>query len=115
MISEALNLASVRVELNDIFYQKFNEDTSIPGRATAETGALFHPLQISNAAYIEEIFKGVPLFTVVGESGSVPDTSPSIGNKLTTFVKDFVNGASLSKDWFDDKILSSFALVASFA
>src|ERR1035437_262458 len=104
MYTEAQNFAIVRTELDRVFYQNFEYDASFPGIATANTAELFKPMNIDRAAYIEEIYKGSPLFPVVGEIGVVPVATPVVGNKLTTFVKDFAQGIELSKDLFDDNM-----------
>jgi len=84
-----------------IFYQKFNWETAFPSLATAETAALFKPMQIDRAAYVEEIFMGSPLFSNISETQGVPSTTPMAGNKMTTYVQDFGQAKDLSKDWFD--------------
>lgn len=119
MYLESQNYAIVRTELDRVFYQNFEYNTSFPSIATANTSELFKPMNIDRAAYIEEIFKGSGLFPVVGEIGVVPVTTPVVGNKLTTFVKDFANGIELSKDLFDDNMhgvwsrsVSDFAMKA---
>jgi hypothetical protein len=111
MLTNQQNFAVVQTELDRIFYQKFQWDTSFPSLATAETAALFKPMQIDRAAYIEEIFMGSPLYGATGEVQTVPATTPKAGNKLTTYVVDYTQAKDISKDWFDDKInrmLSSF-------
>ena len=104
MLNEAQNYALVRTELDRVFYQEFEYDATTPGIATANTSALFKPMQLDRAAYIEEVFKGSNLFPIVGETETVPTTVPSAANKLTTFVKDFAKGVELSKNWFDDNM-----------
>lgn len=104
MYTEAQNFAIVRTELDRVFYQNFEYDASDPSIATANTASLFKPMTIDRAAYIEEIYKGSPLFPVVGEIQTVPIETPIVGNKLTTFVKDFAQGVELSKDLFDDNM-----------
>ncbi len=119
MLSEALNFAVVQTELDDVFYQNFDYDTNYPGIATARTAELFKPLATTHAAYIEEIFKGSGLFSVIGETQTVPQSSPKVANKLTTYIKDFAQGIELSKNFFDDnmhgvwaKAVADFALMA---
>lgn len=94
----------VQTELDSVFYQNFDYDQTFPSIATASTGAIFKPLTTEHAAYIEEIFKGSPLFPVIGEVSNVPQSTPRVTNKLTTFIKDFAQGIELSKDLFDDNM-----------
>lgn len=119
MYTEAQNYAIVRTELDGVFYQNFDYDTRFPSIATAETAALFKPLNIDRQAYIEEIFKGSGLFPIIGETATVPSSTPIVGNKLTTAVKDFAQGIELSKNLFDDnmhgvwsKAVADLAMVA---
>lgn len=104
MFTEAQNYAIVRTELDRVFYQNFQYDTTFPSIATASTEALFKPMTIDRAAYIEEVYKGAGLFPIIGETATVPTYQPIVGNKLTTFVKDFAQGVELSKDLFDDNM-----------
>ena len=118
MLTDAQNFAVVKTELDRIFYQNFEWGTSFPSLATAETSAIFKPMTIDRAAYVEEIFMGSPLFQNVGEVQAVPTDTPKAGNKLTTYVQDFAQAKDISKNWFDDRMLSSFITtlkVMSFA
>jgi hypothetical protein len=117
MMTDAQNFAVVKTELDRIFYQKFQWDTSFPSLATAETAALFKPMQIDRAAYVEQIFMGSPLFANISEVQNVPATTPIAGNKLTTYIQDFAQAKDLSKDWFDraKKLLSNLYLSFCFA
>jgi phage major head subunit gpT-like protein len=104
VFTEQQNLAIVRTELDSVFYQNFQYDNTNPGIATANTAAIFKPLYTEHAQYIEEVFKGSGLFPVVGETQTVPLSTPSVANKLTTSVKDFAQGIEISKDLFDDNL-----------
>lgn len=104
MFTEAQNFAIVQTELDSVFYQKFQYDATNPGIATANSARLFKPLQTEHAAYIEEVFKGSPLFSVVGETQSVPQSTPKVANKYTVYIKDFAQGIEISKDLFDDNM-----------
>lgn len=104
MFTEQQNLAIVRTELDSVFFQNFEYDGGEPGIATANTAALFKPLQTEHAQYIEEVFKGSGLFPVIGETQTVPLSTPQVANKLTTSVKDFAQGIEISKDLFDDNL-----------
>ncbi len=119
MFTEAQNFAVVQTQLDSVFYQNFDYDATFPSIATANTAAIFKPLQITHAAYIEQIFKGSGLFPVIGETQTVPQSTPHVANQLTTYIKDFAQGIEISKNLFDDnmhgvwaKAVSDFAMVA---
>jgi hypothetical protein len=119
MFTEAQNFAIVQTELDSVFYQNFDYDTNTPEIATSRTADLFKPLTTTHAAYIEEIFKGSGLFPIIGETQTVPISTPKVANKLTTYIKDFAQGIELSKNLFDDnmhgvwaKAVADFAMVA---
>jgi phage major head subunit gpT-like protein len=104
MFTEQQNLAIARTELDTVFYQEFQYDAAEPGTATAKTGEIFKPLTTEHAQYIEEVFKGSPLFPVIGETQTVPLSTPRVANKLTVSIKDFAQGVEISKDLFDDNL-----------
>lgn len=104
MFSESQNFAIVQTELDSVFYQNFEYDTTIPGMATAMTAEIFKPMQTTHAAYIEEVYAGNPLFVNIGETQTVPTSTPKVANKLTTYVKDFALSVELSKNLFDDNM-----------
>ena len=119
MFTEAQNFAIVQTELDRVFYQNFDFEDSIPGTATANTAAIFKPLQTSHASEITQTFKGSGLFPKIGEVQNVPLATPKVTNKLTTLVADFAQGIEISKDLFDDNMhgvwsraVSNFAIVA---
>ncbi len=116
MFTEAQNFAVVQTELDEVFYQNFDYTDSFPSMATARTGELFRPVETTHAAYIEETFKGVGLFPIIGETQTVPLGTPHVANKLTTLVKDFAQGIEISKDLFDDNMHGVWSrTVADFA
>lgn len=104
MFTEGQNFAIVQTELDSVFYQNFEYSVPFPSNMTAQTGEIFKPLQTQHAAYIEEIFKGVGLFSVIGETQQVPAGTPAVRNKLTTYIKDFAESIELSKNLFDDNM-----------
>ena len=119
MFTEQQNLAIVRTELDSVFFQEFEYDSGEPGIATANTAALFKPLNTTHAQYIEEVFMGGGLWNKVGEVQTVPTQTPKVANKLTTSVLDFADGRELSKNLFDDnmhgvwaQVVKDFALMA---
>lgn len=104
MFTEQQNLAIVRTELDTVFYQELQYDAGEPGIATAKTAEIFKPETTEHAQYILEVFKGSPLFPVIGEVQTVPLSTPSVANKLTVSIKDFAQGVEISKDLFDDNL-----------
>jgi hypothetical protein len=104
MFTEGQNFAIVQTELDSVFYQNFEYSVPFPSNMTAQTGEIFKPRQTEHAAYIEEIFKGVGLFSIIGETQQVPSGTPHVANKLTTYIKDFAESIELSKNLFDDNM-----------
>ena len=116
MFSESQNFAIVQTELDSVFFQNFDYDATFPGIATANTAALFRPVNTDHAAYIEEIYKGSGLFPKIGETTTVPVITPRVANKLTTYISDFANSVEISKNLFDDNMHSVWSkTVADFA
>ena len=110
MLLSASNTALIKTELDSVFYQNYDAwADAFPERATAETAAIFKPVSIDRGAYVEEIFKGSPMFAKVGETQTIPAFTPSAGNKLTTFVEDFAASVPFSKDFFDDNLHGFYA------
>lgn len=104
MFTEAQNLLIIRTELDSVFFQSFDDQQSMPGRATAQTGDLFKPVNITNGAYIYAVNKGVSLFDRVDELGSVPQDVPKVTNKATVYPAKFAKTIVLSKELFDDNM-----------
>jgi len=104
MFTEAQNFAIVQTELDEVFYQQFDYDATTPGIATARTAELFKPLETTHASNIAEVFKGSGLFPKIGETQTVPQSTPRVANKQTTLVSDFASGIEISKNLFDDKL-----------
>jgi len=104
MFTEAQNAAIVRTELDFVFFQEFEYDSTQPSIATAQTAELFKPQNTTHAFEIFEVFKGVGLYSQTGETGVVPLDTPKVGNKVTVQVLDWTKGVELSKDMFDDNM-----------
>ena len=117
MFTEAQNLLIIRTELDSVFFQKFDDQQAMPGKATAQSADLFKPVTITNGAYIYAVNKGVSLFDRVDELSSVPQDVPKVTNKATVYPAKFAKSIVLSKELFDDNIkspfLSSFGMVES--
>lgn len=115
MFNEAANLAITRTELDAVFFQNFEYDANNPGVATAQTAAIFRPIEIEHSAWIQSINKGSGMFSIIGETQTVPLSTPRVTNKQTTLVKDFAESIEISKDLFDKltyycRILSTLPL-----
>lgn len=104
MFTEAQNFAIVQTELDTVFFQTFDYDATEPGIATARTAAIFKPITTEHAAYIGQVNKGVGLYSIIGETETVPVSVPKVTNKYTIYVKDFANSIEISKDLFDDNM-----------
>lgn len=104
MFTEAQNFAIVQTELDTVFFQAFEYDSTTPGIATANTGVIFKPLSIDRAAYIGEVNKATGLWSIIGEVQNVPLTTPKVTNKYTILIKDFAEGIEISKDLYDDNM-----------
>lgn len=116
MFTEAQNFSIVQTELDTVFFQNFDYDQTSPGIATADTAEIFKPIQTTHAAWIASINKGSGLFPIIGETQTVPLSTPKVTNKQTTLVKDFAQGIEISKDLFDDNLHGVWAKdVADFA
>ncbi len=119
MFTEAQNFAIVQTELDTVFFQQFEYDSSTPGIATANTGVIFKPVTTDHAAYIGEINKATGLWNKIGETQTVPTSNPAVRNKYTVYVQDFADSIEISKDLFDDNMhgvwaedVKQFALMA---
>lgn len=119
MFTEAQNFAIVQTELDTVFFQQFEYDSSTPGIATAQTGVIFKPVTTEHAAYIGEINKATGLWNKIGETQTVPTSNPAVRNKYTIYVQDFADSIEISKDLFDDNMhgvwaedVKQFALMA---
>jgi len=104
MFTEAQNFAIVQTELDTVFFQQFEYDSSTPGIATANTGVIFKPVTTEHAAYIGEINKATGLWNKVSEVQTVPTSNPAVRNKYTIYVQDFADSIEISKDLFDDNM-----------
>jgi len=104
MFTEAQNLAITKTELDTVFFQNFmNYDTG-PNQMTADTGSIFRKVTTAHSAYIGQVNKGVSLFSIIGETQTVPLSTPRVANKYTVIIKDFAQGIEISKDLYDDNM-----------
>lgn len=104
MFTEAQNFSIVQTELDKVFFQQFDYDETFPGVAHATTGEIFKPQETTHAAWIQSINKGSGLFPSIGETQTVPLSTPHVTNKQTTLVQTFAQGIDISKQLFDDNM-----------
>lgn len=104
MFTEAQNFSIVQTELDAVFFQQFDYNDTFPGVAHATTAEVFKPVETTHAAWIQSINKGSGLFPAVGETQSVPLSTPHVTNKQTTQVLTFAQGIDISKQLFDDNM-----------
>jgi len=116
LFTEAQNFSIVQTELDRVFFQQFDYDETFPGVAHATTAEIFKPQDTTHAAWIQSINKGSGLFPAVGETGTVPLSTPHVTNKQTTAIVTYAQGIDISKQLFDDNMHGVWAAdVADFA
>ncbi len=104
MFTEAQNFSIVQTELDKVFFQQFDYDETFPGVAHATTAAIFKPQETTHAAWIQSVNKGSGLFPAIGETATVPLSTPRVTNKQTTQILTFAQGINISKQLFDDNM-----------
>lgn len=104
MFTEAQNFSIVQTELDKVFFQQFDYDETFPGVAHATTAEIFKPQDTTHAAWIQSINKGSGLFPAIGETVTVPLSTPQVTNKQTTQILTFAQGIDISKQLFDDNM-----------
>lgn len=104
MFTEAQNFSIVQTELDKVFFQQFDYNETFPGVAHATTGEIFKPQDTTHAAWIQSINKGSGLFPAIGETATVPLSTPHVTNKQTTKILTFAQGIDISKQLFDDNM-----------
>jgi len=104
MFTEAQNFSIVQAELDKVFFQTFDYDETFPGVAHATTAEIFKPQETTHAAWIQSINKGSGLFPVIGETATVPLTTPHVTNKQTTIINTYAQAIDISKQLFDDNM-----------
>ncbi len=104
MFTEAQNFSIVQTELDKVFFQQFDYNDTMPGVAHATTAEIFKPQETTHAAWIQSINKGSGLFPAIGETATVPLSTPHVTNKQTTAILTFAQGIDISKQLFDDNM-----------
>ena len=105
MFSESQNFAIVQTELDFVYFQTLAYDGTSPGIATAQTGSIFKPIATEHAAYIGEVSKETGLYSIIGETQTVPVATPHVTNKFTINIADFAN--SIRQIWSSIKRMNS--------
>ncbi len=90
--------------MDKVFFQQFDYDETFPGVAHATTAEIFKPQETTHAAWIQSINKGSGLFPAIGETVTVPLSTPHVTNKQTTQILTFAQGIDISKQLFDDNM-----------
>jgi len=104
MFTEAQNFSIVQTELDKVFFQAFDYDETFPGVAHATTAGIFKPQETTHAAWIQSVNKGSGLFPAIGETATIPLSTPHVTNKQTTQILTFAQGINISKQLFDDNM-----------
>jgi len=104
MFTEAQNFSIVQTELDKVFFQQFDYNETFPGVARATTAEIFKPQDTTHAAWIQSVNKGSGLFPAIGETATVPLSTPKVTNKQTTRILTFAQGIDISKQLFDDNM-----------
>lgn len=104
MFTEAQNFSIVQTELDKVFFQEFDYNEAFPGVAHATTAEIFSPQDTTHAAWIQSVNKGSGLFPAIGETVTVPLSTPHVTNKQTTQILTFAQGIDISKQLFDDNM-----------
>lgn len=104
MFTEAQNFSIVQTELDAVFFQQFDYNETFPGVARATTAEIFKPIETTHAAWIQSVNKGSGLFPAIGETATVPLSTPHVANKQTTYILTFAQGIDISKQLFDDNM-----------
>lgn len=116
MFTESQNFSIVQTELDAVFFQRFDLNSKFPNIARATTASIFKPIETTHAAWIQSVNKGSGLFPAIGETATVPLSTPHVTNKQTTLVQTFAQGIDISKQLFDDNMHGVWSAdVANFA
>jgi len=100
-MNNSLNLSVVQTELDDVFYQEFNEEMH-PGYVDATSPLVFVQDSSDKANEIMETFKGVSAWGEKDEVGNVPEETARVDNQATYTMLTFAKGVEISKEFFDD-------------
>lgn len=99
--NSALNPNVVKTALDKVFFQEFSLFAG-PGEATVETPAIFKQDSMDSSAVIEEVFKGVGLWTEKGQEQDVASATPRVSNQITFTAVTFAKSVDIPKEFFDD-------------
>lgn len=111
----SLNPDVVKTLLDDVFMTKYSIE-KFPGRATAETAAIFAQDTASSSAVIMDMFGGAGEWTSISEEQNLPEGTPRIKNTKTFTMAKFAQHIKIPKEFFDDQMHGSYEkMVQSFA
>ena len=101
MASEALNSSVVKTELDMVFYQEWDKETT-PGYGNIETEALFRQQSSDKAVEQRSVFIGTGYFEETNENQNIPAANSLIRDKVNYTMVKFSKGEEISKEFFDD-------------
>lgn len=106
-MSMGLSPNAVKTALDNVFYAKF-EPGKLPGWVSASSNVVFNQDTATNAAVIEEAFKGVGLWTTRTEQQDVEQDSAFLGNQKVHSVLNYSKSVLIPKTYFDDDMHSTY-------
>ena len=109
-LNSSMNTNVVKTALDDVFMPAFKREAK-PGYTNINDGAVFIQSSTDRAAQIEEIMKGVSLWSEKPEEENVETDDPRFDNKITFTVKTFAKGIDIPKEFFDDNMHGSYEKV----
>jgi hypothetical protein len=102
-ITNALNPAVVKTELDAVFYQEFDKTEAGRGYATVES-PLFKQIAMDNAAYIMQTYGGSGFWGKKGEEQNVQKQNVVFKDKQSFYAQTWADSRQISKEFFDDKL-----------
>jgi len=106
--NSSLNPSVVKTTLDDVFMQEWNYKNH-PGFADATSSKVFKQNTSSNAAEIQEVFKGVGLWESFNEEADVPEDEARITNQKTFSMVNYGKSMDVPKNFFDDNMHGAYS------
>lgn len=110
-ITDALNPAVVRTELDSVFSQEYGRKDMGRGIATAETPELFRQMTMENAAHILQTYKGSGFWGLKGETQNVQRQDVLFNDKQIFEAQTWADSRQISKEFFDDNMHSAYETI----
>lgn len=110
MITDALNPAVVKTELDAVFYQEFDKADVGRGYATVFS-PLFKQMTMDNAAYIMQTYGGSGFWGKKGETQNVQTQDVVFKNKQSFFAETWADARQISKEFFDDNMHDAYTMI----